>query len=554
MNNHFSVLHRGSELDFLSSQPLDVLIIGGGITGAGIALDASVRGLRTGLVEKSDFGSGTSSRSTKLIHGGLRYLKQGEFRLVQEVGRERAILYQNAPHVVIPAPMLLPIYKGGTYGYWASSIGLYVYDWLAGVERKERRKMLGREQTKKQEPLLKADGLKGGGYYFEYRTDDARLTLDVLKTAIQYGARAVNYAEVTDFLYEASKVIGVKVRDQLTGRPVQIKARKVVNAAGPWADRVRDMDPSPQQKRIFHTKGVHLVVEYERLPVRQSVYFDTPDGRMVFVIPRDRITYIGTTDTPFTHCIDNPRMTKEDRDYLLLAVNAMFPKVQLTEKDVLSHWAGLRPLIYEEGKGPSELSRQDELFVSKTGLITIAGGKLTGYRKMAEKVVNLIAQDLMGLDKKALPPCTTEKVTISGGERMGYPSLKNWQKEMLKRGILLGIKEETIKEWIATYGTNTLKIYDRYSQIPKGKSHRELRAQLTYSIEEEMTVKAADFLRLRTGWLSFDFRKAIAHRAVILEMMGEFLGWNQDETCKQQELVLKLFQQMDQLPDADNSG
>lgn len=553
VNNHTSVLCRGAFLDDLASQSLDVLIVGGGITGAGIALDASVRGLRVGLVEKSDFGSGTSSRSTKLIHGGLRYLKQGEIKLVQEVGRERAILFQNAPHLVVPAPMLLPIYKGGTYGYWASSIGLYVYDWLAGVDRKERRKMLGREQTKKQEPLLKADGLRGAGYYFEYRTDDARLTLDVLKTAIRYGARAVNYAEVTEFLYQSGKVIGVKVRDQLTGRTVKMQAQKVVNAAGPWVDVVRDMDQSPKRKRLFHTKGVHLVVEYQRLPVRQSVYFDTPDGRMVFVIPRGQMTYIGTTDTVYTHSIDHPRTTKKDCQYLILAVNAMFPEVQLTEKDVLSHWAGLRPLIYEEGKGPFELSRQDELFVSKTGLITIAGGKLTGYRKMAEKVVDQVIRDIFPFDKKVVPSCTTDKVTISGGEQMGYATYESWQRELMNKGLSIGIEEETVLEWIKTYGTNILKIYERYSQIPQGKSCRALRAQLRYSIEEEMTVHAVDFLRLRTGWMYFDIGKALLQQANVLQIMGEVLRWDREEILRQQKMVSELFQQIYELPPSDNS-
>ncbi|RXT15541.1 glycerol-3-phosphate dehydrogenase/oxidase [Ammoniphilus sp. CFH 90114] len=536
----------------MASDTLDVLVIGGGITGAGIALDGSVRGLHIGLVEKADFGSGTSSRSTKLIHGGLRYLKQGEVKLVQEVGKEREILYRNAPHLVIPAPMLLPIYKGGTYGYWASSIGLYIYDVLAGVARKERRKMLRSEATKKTEPLLKVDGLKGGGLYYEYRTDDARLTLDIVKTAVKHGAKAINYAKVTEFIYDSTgQVVGVKVQDQLNGKRINLFAKKVVNAAGPWVDGVRDLDGSLQGKRLFLTKGVHLVVDYQRLPVKQSAYFDTPDGRMVFVIPRGRITYIGTTDTAYDQSIDEPRATKADRNYLIQAVNAMFPEVKLKEEDIESHWAGLRPLIYEEGKGPSELSRKDELFISSSGLITIAGGKLTGYRKMAEKVVNLVSRDLNTSLGRALVKCTTDQVIISGGERMGYTSFANWKKELFKRGVTLDLEEDIVREWIDVYGTNTLKIYKKLSDLPKNSPHRALRAQLAYSIEEEMTVNATDFLRLRTGWTYFNLKKATKYGSIIISYMAEMLGWDQTEVQKQKEMVSNLLKQIHELPDSD---
>ncbi|WJH32923.1 glycerol-3-phosphate dehydrogenase/oxidase [Paenibacillus sp. CC-CFT747] len=377
-------------------------------------MDAAERGLRIGLIEKKDFGSGTSSRSTKLVHGGLRYLKQGEVKLVQEVGRERTILYKNAPHLVIPAPMLLPIYKGGTYGYFMSSIGLYIYDWLAGVARKERRKMLNRTETMKSEPLLKSDGLKGGGLYFEYRTDDARLTLEIMKTASARGALAVNHTEAVRFLYKDRRVVGVEVKDRVSGESYELYAKHIVNAAGPWVDDVRRLDGSMQGKRLFLTKGVHLVIDYDKLPVKQAAYFDTPDGRMVFVIPRGSSTYVGTTDTAYDKTIETPRTTEEDRDYLLRAINSMFPSVKLTVGDVRSHWAGLRPLIYEEGKGPSELSRKDEIFHSPTGLITIAGGKLTGFRKMAEKVVDLVGERIYAGEGRKLPGCSTDQIVISG--------------------------------------------------------------------------------------------------------------------------------------------
>ncbi|CAN7216889.1 glycerol-3-phosphate dehydrogenase/oxidase [Paenibacillus sp. LjRoot153] len=551
MRPKFSAQSRIDILKSMASSELDVLVIGGGITGAGIALDAVTRGMKVGLIEKNDFGSGTSSRSTKLIHGGLRYLKQGDVKLVQEVGRERAILYKNAPHLVIPAPMLLPVYKGGTYGYLASSIGLYIYDWLAGVARKERRKMLGRSQTAQQEPLLKQDGLKGGGLYFEYRTDDARLTIDIMKTAYTRGADIVNYAEAADFIYRDGKVVGVSVKDRMDGQSYHIYAKHIVNAAGPWVDKMRQIDGSLKGKRLFLTKGVHLVVNYAKLPVKQAAYFDTPDGRMVFVIPRGESTYIGTTDTTFTKSIDNPRTTQEDRDYILRAVNAMFPSVKLTIDDIRSHWAGLRPLIYEEGKGPSELSRKDEIFVSDSGLITIAGGKLTGFRKMAEKVVDLVSQQLERGDGRKFPACSTDAITISGGENQGASTFQDWKKEMLTMGMAQDITRSTMQEWIDTYGTNALQILELLPIARRVSLNPELQAvyaQLLYCMEEEMTVTAADFLRLHTGWSYFQLEKAEKYADTVLHMLSSNLSYNEDQKQDQLAMVDALFQTIYDLP------
>ncbi len=550
MKMKFSASSRLAVLQEMAGETLDLLVIGGGITGAGIALDASVRGMKVAVVEKADFGSGTSSRSTKLIHGGLRYLKQGEVKLVREVGRERAILYKNAPHLVIPAPMLLPIYQGGTYGYLASSVGLYLYDLLAGVERTERRKMLSRDETIRQEPLLKRDRLKGGGLYVEYRTDDARLTLDIMKTAVAHGARAVNYAEARQFLYDNGRLTGVRVADGVSGRTFDLYATCVVNAAGPWVDELRRLDGSLAGKRLYLTKGVHLVVAYDRLPVAQSAYFDTPDGRMVFVIPRGTITYIGTTDTPYRHDIDQPRTTVADRDYLLRAVNAMFPDVRLKPRDVLSHWAGLRPLIYEEGKGPSELSRKDEVFHSPSGLITIAGGKLTGFRKMAEKVVDLVAQTLREREGRSFPGCTTDRIVISGGERNGRERYEDWKREMLRLGVEKGVDRETAQEWLDTYGTNTLRIYDRLPGPPL-TPEQLLRAQIQYAVEEEMTVHAVDFLRLRTGWTYFQLHKAEEQAERVVRLMADERKWDAAEAARQREMIARLIASIRQLPESD---
>lgn len=557
MLTRFSAVNRTELLKKMTMNELEVLVIGGGITGAGIALDAALRGIKIGLIEQNDFGSGTSSRSTKLIHGGLRYLKQGDVKLVQEVGRERAILYKNAPHLVVAAPMLLPIYRGGTYGYCASSVGLYIYDWLAGVERPERRRMLNKQEALRLEPLLKPDGLKGAGYYYEYRTDDARLTIDIMKTAFQNGATIVNYAKMTEFIYKDSRVVGVKVTDRITNEVYSIYAKQIVNASGPWVDGVRQLDGSLSGKRLFLTKGVHLVVAKDRLPIRQSAYFDTPDGRMIFVIPRGDITYIGTTDTAYQMEMDQLRTTQQDRDYLLKAVNAMFPEVRLSPQDVCSNWAGVRPLIYQEGKGPSELSRKDEIFVSPSGLITIAGGKLTGFRKMAEKVLNLVTSELAPKTGSRYKGCRTDQVIVTGGERMGYRDYADCKKDLLEQGIARGVDANTAAEWIDLYGTNTLQIYNRLGAVRrKGEAielEKLLQAQIAYAVEEEMTTTAVDFLRLRTGWTYFHVKKAEANAEGVIRIMGEQLGWSAGECSRQRAEVVALLDAISRFPESEEA-
>lgn len=541
----FSVNDRLSYLSTMAEQELDLFVIGGGITGAGIAWDASVRGMKVGLVEMNDFASGTSSRSTKLIHGGLRYLKQGEVRLVQEVGSERALLHKSTPYLVDPIPMLLPIYKKGTYGYFASSIGLYIYDWLAGVKRSERRKMFGRIETMKLEPLFKTEDLKGSGYYYEYRTDDARLTVEIIKSAKNRGAAISNYAMVTDFIYKNGKVVGVKVKERISGGKFDIYAKKIVNAAGPWVDELRKKDNSLKGKHLLLTKGIHLVVDAKRLPIKQAAYFDVPDGRMIFAIPRGSKTYIGTTDTLYEGNPEDPRISSDDRKYLIDAVNAAFPTVRLQESDIESGWVGLRPLVHEEGKSPSEVSRKDEMFVSERGLITIAGGKLTGFRKMAEKVVNLVSAQLRDEEGRIFPPCTTNRELISGGISQDGESFEQNRTRLVEAGEILGLNKEQVLDLLTRYGSNTGDVY-RYLQAIQVESlsstllaDQVLRAEVMYCVEHEMTVTACDFLLRRTGWVLFDRFKAEHVMESVLFMMAELLAWDSSEINRQRALVIE---------------
>lgn len=522
----FTNNNRTNMIKSLQQEQYDVLVIGGGITGAGIALDASMRGLKTALIDMQDFAAGTSSRSTKLVHGGLRYLKQFEVKMVAEVGKERAIVYENGPHVTTPEWMLLPFHEGGTFGPLSTSFGLRVYDFLAGVKRSERRKMFSAEQTLQKEPLIKKDGLKGGGYYVEYRTDDARLTLEVMKKAVEKGALCLNYVKADGFTYDNGKVTGIQAVDQLTNESMTISATKVINASGPWVDEVRKKDGSENGKHLRLTKGVHIVIDQSVFPLHQAVYFDTPDKRMVFAIPREGKAYVGTTDTFYNTDPIRPDVTAEDRAYLLEAIRFMFPEVNVGEADIESSWSGVRPLIYEDGKDPSEISRKDEIWEAESGLLTIAGGKLTGYRKMAETIVDLVTKRLKEEKGIMYSASETKYLPISGGDVGGSANFKAFVKAKTAVGVAKGFTEEEAAKIVHMYGSNAEKVfaYKKESSLPA-----VLNAQLLYAIEEEMAYTPADFFIRRTGALLFDIETVLTYKQPVIDQLAEHFNWSAKE-------------------------
>lgn len=526
MTSTFSALNRPSILARLEAEEFDVLIIGGGITGAGIALDAASRGLKTALVEKNDFAYGTSSRSTKLIHGGLRYLKQLEFGLVKEVGSERAVVHKLAPHLVLPEKMLLPLSEKKGLGYWLTSIGLKIYDWLAGVKPEDRRKMLTRNQTLKQEPLLRRNDVNGGAIYAEYRTDDARLTIEIIKTAHQNGALITNYVLVENFIYGHERVAGVSVRDIQSGNSFTIRAKVIVNATGPWVDQLRTINKSRNGKRLHLTKGVHIVVPREKLPVRQAIYFDVEDGRMIFAIPRGRATYIGTTDTNYEGNIDHVVTAGTDAMYLIQAVNATFHSVELTLDDIESSWAGLRPLIHEDGKSASELSRKDEIFESSSGLISIAGGKLTGYRKMAERVVNLIVKKHFQSAK--LHISYTDNIKLSGAEFKNNREVNQYVLQVEKRLSQFALDRSFANYLVHNYGKQTDEILVLLETHPEGDPDLALiKAELHFTFHHEMIITPSDFLIRRTGLLFFNIVRLIKLMDPVLHEFRKYFSWDE---------------------------
>jgi glycerol-3-phosphate dehydrogenase len=505
--------NRGALLQFASEKHWDLIVIGGGITGAGILLDAQLRGMDVLLLEQNDFASGTSSKSTKLIHGGLRYLKQLDFALVREVGRERSLLHRLAPHLVEPAPMLLPFLEGGSLGKYSAKLGLWLYETLAGVKSSERFKTISTAETIKIEPLLRQEKLLGAAVYTEYQTNDARLTLSILKTAVDEGGYAVNYAKVTNLKQHNGTICGVEATDTQLGNKYTIAASVIVNAGGPWVDEIRKKDQPIEGKRLQLSKGVHISVNATEFPLKNAVYFDGIDGRMIFAIPKGKYVYIGTTDTRYTKSPEEVSIEKQDVEYLLEAWNNRFKGKVMVETDVVSGWAGIRPLIHQDGKKPSELSRKDEIWESSSGLFSIAGGKLTGYRVMAKKATDLVAAKLAKIDGRKFQPCSTAEKTLYGGNFEGFENWQEYAAVQYGEAKEIGATPELMALWVGLFGRETEKIVDlAYSIWPKAADKSEVLrcALLHYLSEKEMLLNIADFYMRRVGLMHFDIAQCYA--------------------------------------------
>lgn len=384
----FSAETRRANLERMADRELDVLVIGGGITGCGVALDAASRGLSVGLVEREDFAAGTSGRSSRMVHGGLRYLQHGDFAVVHESLRERAILHRLAPHLIHPVPMYMPLPRRRSRTL--VRLGLTVYDAMSVGSRMDRHRVVDEREMRRAAPGLARAA--PGVVYHEFRTDDARLTLEVARTAQAFGAFLANHAPVEGLLGDG-RVRGARVLDRVSGRTLEIRARVTVNAAGVWADRVHGM-ATGAPRLLRPSKGVHLVFRPGALDVRAAVGLPSAagDGRWIFVMPWADRTYAGTTDTDYRGDLDDPRVTEEDRAYILEAVARTFPSV--AEADVVAGWAGLRPLLGGEEGRTADLSRRHAIYEDPPGLLTITGGKLTTYRAMAEELVDRTAARL----------------------------------------------------------------------------------------------------------------------------------------------------------------
>lgn len=545
----FSGGRRPERLAYAAGREFDLVIVGGGITGAGIAREASLAGLRVALFEARDFGSGTSSRSTKLFHGGLRYLERAEFLLVREGGREREGMQRLAPHLVHSLPFLLPIYRNMKYGRFAMGTAVWLYDRLAQVQPDEQRVVLTREEALAREPDISAEGLTGGVLYHEYLTDDARCVVTVLRAAESLGAVAVNYAPVTGLLYESGRVRGVHVRDALSGAQHTVRGTVVVNAAGPWIegllredDRAAGRDSEP---RLLHSRGVHLAFAHKRLPLRQALAVQTPDGRLLFMIPRGDRTFVGTTDEAYTGELYHPPIEERDVDYLLDLVNGIFPDAGIGRTDISGQWSGVRPLVLEPGKATKDVSRRDQIWVSDSRLVTIAGGKLTAWRKMAEDAMEKV-YDVFAESGYPVNPWLRERaqalspsLPLPGGLTIPPRSLLEWQADAIRRlAGTFGARADDVAPVVQRYGDEAERVLECAAGVPAGLERIDpdvplLRGELRYLREFELAVTLSDVVVRRTGLGWFGGPEAARSLGAVAAGMGALYDWDDAERARQ---------------------
>jgi len=498
-------------------------VVGGGINGAAIARDAAMRGLRVALVDRGDFAGETSSRSSKLIHGGLRYLPQGQLRLVRAALHERERLrHLTAPHLVHPIRFLFPCFRGRNPGKFSLWAGLMIYDLLARMPSSERHHRLSAGDASAQEPLLATGGLTGGVLYYDGWGDDARLTLENAIDAALHGAAIANYAAVEGFTRGGGKIAAASSLDLIGRVAFELRARHFVNATGPWLDDVRRLDDPGAAPSVRLTKGVHLVVSAARLPVRNSLVLGDEAGRIVFVMPRDGWVTIGTTDTDFEGDRERVAATGADFDYLIGVVNHALPTAGLRAEDVAYSFAGLRALERGEGgRAPSSVSREEIAIESVSGLTSIAGGKLTTHREIAQKIVD-------GLMRKLGRPsgrCPTLDTPLPGA------------RENHETADLEGIVPGDIANMLASrYGSRARMVVaiirerpDMAARLVPGAP--ALRAEVIHAIRSEMAASVSDFLVRRTSMVWRDPAAAIAAAPEVARLMGSELGWSDERVA-----------------------
>lgn len=519
----FSPEGRTSALRAMATRPLDVLIIGGGITGVGVARDAALRGWSVALVEKDDFASGTSSRSSKIVHGGVRYLEYGHFLLVRESARERTVIQEIAPHLVHRLSFLYPVFAPDSLVKIRA--GLSVFDWLAETTSADRHVMLDPDEVRQQLPGLR-EPLRGAVKYVEYITDDARLTLENALSAAEHGALVANYAEAEAlFLDEHGRVKGARVRDRHEGTIYEVQARAVVNAGGPWAQKILEDSNIPVPKPLRPSKGIHLLFSAERLPIEGATFLKSSTGRRGLAMRRLDYVYVGTSDDEYTGPLEAPRATRADVIDLLAMVQDCFPEADITLDDVLATWAGIRPLIGEEGKTTRDTSREDEVWRATPGLVTIAGGKLTTYRRMAGRVIDALREEL------GSPPVEEDR---TAAERLpGAPDgdVASYTDEQLARLREAGVPEPALLRLGWLYGTQLADLLALADEDPSwlhplAEGVPSLRGEVRLAVEREMAATLIDFMDRRAALLLFAPDSALAGASAAAEIMGELLGWD----------------------------
>ncbi len=511
-SDHLDLRNRTKLFDALEERPFDLIVIGAGATGAGVARDAALRGLSVALVEARDFASGTSSRSSKLIHGGLRYLAQGELGLVQEAASERQILRNVAPHLARITPFIVPAHS--KLAATRLRAGLWTFEKLGSVPPEERHEYWSAQELARKEPALITKDITGAIVYSEFLTDDARLTLANVRSAAAAGAVVANYTQVTKVIREGDKAVGVIVKANLENehREIPVRGRVIVNAAGPWVDAIRALEDEGAQSRLTLTKGIHIVFERERVPVSRTAIITAPDKRTLFVVPRGEFTYIGTTDTFYPEADYWPKVETSDISYLFDTMNRAFDISPISSTDVVSIWSGVRPLVSQPGKKPSEISRKDEDWLGPSGIITIAGGKLTAFRKMAERIVDKVA-DRLG---DTVDPCTTNDQLLPGGD---------CDMAALRTSDVFANRSAAFIDRLAhLYGGEAPDVVQAGGNVTAEAAHAVLR---------EGAVTLEDYWVRRSARAWFDHEGGMKTLAPAADKMADLLDWSPDEKKRQ---------------------
>ena len=504
--------NRDALFDALESETFDLAVIGGGITGAGVARDVAMRGLKVALIEAEDFASGASSRSSKMIHGGLRYLAMGDLALVREAATERKIVQAIAPHLAQASPFVIPAKSAAAIAKLRA--GLWTFETLGGVPKSRKHEVWSQADLLAHEPAMRADDVAGAVVYPEYLTDDARLTLANVRGATASGALCINHARVVRILVEGGRANGLEVAEALPGgaRTARVRARVVVNAAGPWVDAVRALEAGDAAPKLALSKGVHLVVDHARLPITRTFIIPTPDRRSIFAVPKGRAAYIGTTDTFYPDADLWPTTTIEDVDYLLSAVNARISGTPLTHGDVTSTWSGIRPLVSEDGKSASETSRKDEVWIGEAGVISIAGGKLTAYRRMAERVADDVEK---ALGRKP-GPCRTGEAPLPDGD-VDVAAVT-------ARLTADGIAPEDARRLVSLYGAAAPKV---------AADGGDVAAEARRAVLSEGALTLEDYWVRRSARAWFGAGGGVDALAPAAAAMAPLLGWSDAEQTRQ---------------------
>tara|TARA_B100000524_G_C23651567_1_gene370325 strand:- start:45 stop:1637 length:1593 start_codon:yes stop_codon:yes gene_type:complete len=500
----------------LSDQCFDLLVIGGGITGAGVARDAAMRGLSVALIEAQDLASGTSSRSSKMIHGGLRYLVAGDVAVVKESASERATLHRIAPHLAQKTPYVIP--TGSVRSKLILRAALWAYERLGGVERADYHEVWSKDELAEKEPLIERSRLNGAVVYPEFLTDDSRLTLATVRSAIDHGATVATYLKATNI--RKDQAFSIDVASTLPGetRELTVSARAVVNAAGPWVDQVCDLEQA-QPPRLVLSRGVHLVFDHADLPVRNTVVMRTPDARRIFAVPLGQYTYIGTTDDYHPEHEYWPPVTDQDVSYLLATTQRAMPEASLSPDRIVSVWSGIRPLVGDgSGRASKELSRKDEVWTSPSGLLSVGGGKLSAYRAMAERIVDTVIES----HRFAAKPCTTADVPLPGGDV-----------EVLASD-LAGAGDVQAERLARLYGAEA-------PGLAGSAGEDELvQAEVQHAVQKEGALRLEDYWARRSSRAWFDEGAGLPVLHEAAAAMAELLGWDDNRKAMEVENCLEI--------------